>query len=52
MESDYLEKCHELLQRLNQAEMRLSENVSRLAERSEINEGQEKERVSDLMKNI
>ena len=52
MEEDDLEKCHELLEILNESEKRLSENVMRLAEKEEIKEGEEKEEVAKLMKKI
>ena len=52
VEEDYLGKCHELLDKLNWAETRLLENVVRLAEKEEIGEVEERERVEDLMKKI
>ena len=50
VEDDDLEKCHELLEILNESEKRLSENVMKLAEKEEIKEGEEKEEVAKLMK--
>ena len=52
MEEDYLAICHERLEQLNESEQRISENVARLAERSEINEGQERVRVTHSIKKI
>ena len=45
VQEDYLGKCHELMERLNQAEIRLSENVQKLVHREEINGEEERERV-------
>ena len=52
MEEDDLEKCHELLEILAKEEKKLSENIVRLAQKEEVEKGEEKERVTELMKKI
>ena len=52
MEQDYLGKCNELLERLNQAEVRLLENVAKLSEREEVSDGSGKEKIGHLMEKI
>ena len=48
IQEDYLGKCHELIERLNEAEIRLSENVAFLKEKLEANG---EERGASLMGN-
>ena len=51
-EVDYFNICQQLLVKLNENEIKMTENVHKLGQKEEIKNGKGKKRIADLLKRI